>query len=430
MKEKDVHEVISLLKNEIQKRVEKPNLIRDIMSFPVKTVFPDTTMEEVGNILLRYGHTGVPVVEQGQLVGVISRRDVDKALKHGLQHAPVKGFMTKDVVTVHPDLGWEEVQKLMVLYDIGRIPVVEDGQLVGIVSRSDVLRLIYGGAVPTTSDLARERSLARREDTLSLIDQLPGDIKHILGRVREVASELNSAIYLVGGFVRDLLLRIPSMDLDLVVEGNGLLFAQALSEKLHSAKLVYHEPFGNARITMNDGTHLDIAGSRREDYEFPGALPTVEESTLKDDLFRRDFTINAMALCLNQARFGELVDYYGGLRDLQQGEIRFLHNLSFIDDPTRILRAIRFAGRYGFKLAKITRDAIPIALYAQVFSKISSERFTEELLLIYNERNYQKMGQRLMEFGILTAWFHTEFAWNFRENEDETRHGAWINAGW
>lgn len=419
IKDGDVQSIQDQIRTEIQKRVDKPSLIRDIMSFPVKTVYPETTMEDVGKILLKYGHTGVPVVDHGRLVGVISRRDVDKALKHGLQHAPVKGFMTRDVVTVGPDLGWEEVQKLMVLHDIGRLPVVENGELVGIVSRSDVLRLIYGRAVPTTSLLARERSLARREDTIKLINQLPTEIKVVLDIIKETAGRLDYPIYLVGGFVRDLLLGVPTTDLDLVVEGDGLAFAKLLYKRLNSAKLVLHKAFGTARIMMEDGTHLDIAGSRREEYDFPGALPTVEESTLKEDLFRRDFTINAMALCLNKERFGEVIDYYGGFRDLQQGEIRFLHNLSFIDDPTRITRAIRFAGRYKFKLAKITRDAIGIALEAKVFTKISPERFTEELMLIYQEPNYQEMGRQLISHGVLRGWFEKDYPWNYNEQDED-----------
>lgn len=418
---RDVHAVIDILKKEISQRIDKPNLIKDIMSFPVKTIFPETTMEEASKILLKYGHTGVPVVDNKTLVGVISRRDVDKAMKHGLQHAPVKGFMTKEVVTVEPDFSWEEVQKLMVMHDIGRLPVVENGHLVGIVSRSDVLRLVYGSAVPTTNVLAKARSIAIKEDIIILLNQLSAEMQLILSSIKEAAFELEVQAYLVGGFVRDLLLKVPTTDLDVVVEGDGLHFAESLSQLLHSEKLILHKPFGTARIYLKDGTHLDIAGSRREDYDFPGALPTVEESTLKEDLFRRDFTINAMALCLNEGCYGEVIDYYGGFRDLQQGEIRFLHNLSFIEDPTRILRSIRFAERYGFKLAKITRDAIATALEAKVFAKISSERFTEELLLIYHEPNYQKMIRKLINYGIFDSWFTADLRWNFSEQENDVR---------
>ncbi len=420
VKDDDINGVINSVKNEINKIIRSPHLVKDIMSYPVKIVGPNTKMEVVGQTLLRYGHTGVPVVEDKRLVGVISRRDVDKALKHGLNHAPVKGFMTQDVITVDPELSWEEVQKLMVQHDIGRLPVIENGELIGIVSRSDVLRLIYDSIIPTTSELVKERSEAQRSNVLRLIKGLPEDIQILMQIIGEVARNRNYKAYLVGGFVRDLLLEVPTKDLDVVVEGDGLVFAQQLNERLKDTnKLSLHRNFGTARIVINDDIHLDIASSRREDYDFPGALPTVEGSTLKDDLFRRDFTINAMALCLNNSCFGEMVDYYGGLRDLEQKEIRFLHNLSFIDDPTRIIRAIRFVGRYGFKLSKITKDAIVTALETKVLEKISPERFTEELLLIYDEQNYQAMGKILIEYGVFQSWFEKDYPWNFVEPEDE-----------
>jgi len=420
VREGEIKPILERLKTEIRLRVEKPHQIRDIMSYPVKTIFPETTIQEAANTLLRYGHTGVPVIKDNRLAGVISRRDIDKALKHGLQHAPVKGFMTKEVITVSPGQSWEEVQKLMVLHDIGRVPVLDQGELVGIVSRSDVLSLVYRSVVPTTADLVRQRGIARQEETLAQIRKLPECQLTVLEKAKEVASQTGNSVYLVGGFVRDLLLGVPTTDLDIVVEGDGIAFAKRLSSELQPSKLTLHEPFGTARLLFDNGTHLDIAGTRREDYDYPGALPVVEGSSLKDDLFRRDFTINSMALCLNPECFGEVIDYYGGLRDLQQGELRFLHNLSFIDDPTRILRAIRFAGRYGFKLAKVTGDAISTALEAEVFTKISAERFTEELMLIYSERNYQVMGQKLTETGVFSYWFKADLKWNYSEQEDVT----------
>jgi len=418
IKDGEVEAVLAKLRSETQSRIGRPHLVRDIMSSPVKTVSPDTTMGETADILLRYGHTGVPVVEDHKLLGIISRRDVDKALKHGLGHAPVKGFMTRDVVTVSSSESWEEVQKLMVLHDIGRIPVVDDGELVGIVSRSDVLSLIYRSVVPTTAELVRQRSAAQAEEALRRIEKLPANLQLTLEQIKRAALESGFPVYLVGGFVRDLFLNLPTTDLDIVVEGNGILFAECLSKYLDTVKLTRHKEFGTAGIVLADGTRLDIAGTRREDYDHPGALPVVEESSLKDDLFRRDFTINAMALCLNTPRFGEVIDYYGGLRDLKQGQIRFLHNLSFIDDPTRILRAIRFAGRYNFKISKITNDAVYTALEAGVLAKVSVERFTEELMLIYAEQNYRIMGQKLQETGVLKAWFQADLPWSFEQEGD------------
>jgi len=364
------------------------------------------------------------------LVGIISRRDVDKAIKHGLQHAPVKGFMTTKVLTVDVEAPWEEVQRMMVQHDIGRLPVVEEGNLVGIVSRSDVLRLVHGGSVPIETQLVRERSVAMRQDILDLIEHLPEEVRTILESVRDTAQEEQCSVYLVGGFVRDLLLSVPTQDLDFVVEGSGGQFAQALIRKMPEGKLTQHVKFGTAQIVFPDGSHLDVASTRWEHYSFPGALPQVEESCLRDDLFRRDFTINSMAICLNAERYGELVDYYSGKRDLQQGKIRFLHNISFIDDPTRMLRAIRFAERYNFSLAKETHEALHTAIDSGVLVKLSIERFTEELMLIFKEVNYLAMGQTLIKYGLFKAWFGEDLTWNFSSDDLENSTQWPLNMRW
>ncbi|KGK91687.1 tRNA nucleotidyltransferase/poly(A) polymerase [Desulfosporosinus sp. HMP52] len=430
IKDAKLSDILKQLRSAIKSRAKRPHLVRDIMSYPVKTVSPETKLGEVEQILLRYGHTGVPVTEDKNLVGIISRRDVDKAIKHGLKHAPVKGFMTTKVSTVEADVPWDEVHRLMVQHDIGRLPVVEDGNLVGIVSRSDVLRLVHGTSIPIETQLARERSAAMRQDILDLLECLPKETQNLLEAVRDTAEEEGCSVYVVGGFVRDLLLTVPTQDLDFVVEGSGGQFAQALMRRIPNGKLTQHIKFGTAQIIFPDGSHVDIASTRWEHYSFPGALPQVEESCLRDDLFRRDFTINSMAICLNSDRYGELVDYYGGKQDLQQKKIRFLHNISFIDDPTRMLRAIRFAERYQFDFAKETLDALHTAIETGVLSKLSVERFTEEILLIYREANYLTMGQLLVNSGLFKAWFGKDLAWNFNL-EDAVGSGEWsLNLRW
>lgn len=411
-------EILEKLRLEIINRVRQPFLVRDMMSYPVKTVSPETKLSEVAQILLRYGHTGVPVVEEKHIIGIISRRDVEKALKHGLEHAPVKGFMATNVITVEAGLPWDEAQKLMVQYDIGRLPVVDEGKVVGIVSRSDVLRLIHGSAVPIESSLARERSQAVQADILELLARLPESMRHLLETASLVAGEQTVPVFAVGGFVRDLMLMVPTQDLDFVVEGNGHRFAEALANRLGRGELTKHPEFGTASLLFPDGTHLDVASTRWEYYEFPAALPEVEESTIREDLFRRDFTMNAMAIRLNAERYGELVDYYGGIRDLEQGEIRLLHKLSFIEDPTRILRAVRFAGRYRFKLNKETLEALVTALELGVLRKLSRERFTQELLLIFREDNYLAMGRFLQEHSILKEWFTEDYPWAFQLEQE------------
>lgn len=413
LKNAALEEVLHRLRKELWNRAQSPNLVKDIMSYPVKVVSPEMKLHEVEQILLKYGHTGVPVAQDNKIVGIISRRDVEKALKHGLEHAPVKGFMTKDVITVESSAGWEEVQRIMVQHDIGRVPVLEEGKIVGIVSRSDILRLVHGSAVPTEAALTRNRSLAMRQDILDLLEALPQEFRNLLDTVQRVGDELGYSVFIVGGFVRDLLLGFPTHDLDFVVEGDGHAFAKALYERLNRGQLVLHDQFGTARIEFPNGSHLDVAKSRWEYYAFPGALPQVEESRLRDDMFRRDFTINAMAIAINSLHYGELVDYYGGLRDLKQGEIRFLHNLSFIEDPTRILRAVRFAGRYHFHLAKETSEGINTALKTGILHKLSIERFTEEVILLLHEQNFGTMGECLVKLGVFREWFTTDLPWDF-----------------
>jgi len=269
-----------------------------------------------------------------------------------------------------------------------------------------------------------------RQDILDLIERLPEEIRKLLEAARDTAEEEGCSVYLVGGFVRDLLLFFPTQDLDFVVEGSGGQFAQAMMKRMPDGKLTQHIKFGTAQIAFPDGSHLDVASTRWEYYSFPGALPQVEESCLRDDLFRRDFTINSMAICLNAKHFGELVDYYGGKRDLQQRKIRFLHNISFIDDPTRMLRAIRFAERYQFDLAKETRDALYTAIESGVLSKLSIERFTEEILLIFKEENYLAMGQVLIKSGLFKAWFGEDYDWDFNI-EEVVDSAAWsLNRRW
>ncbi len=430
IKDAEISDILKKLRIGLQSRAIRPHLVRDMMSHPVKTVTPETLLGEVEQILLRYGHTGVPVTVDNCLVGIISRRDVDKAIKHGLRHAPVKGFMSTKVTTVDVESPWEEVQRLMVQHDIGRLPVVENGNVVGIVSRSDVLRLVHGGSVPMETQLVRERSVAMRQDILELIERLPAEIRKFLTAVRETAEEQGCSVYIAGGFVRDLLLHVPTQDLDFVVEGSGGQFAQALMTRIPDGKLTQHVKFGTAQIVLPDGSHLDVASTRWEYYSFPGALPQVEESCLRDDLFRRDFTINSMAICLNPEHFGELVDYYGGKRDLQQGIIRFLHNISFIDDPTRMIRAIRFSERYQFELAKETREALYTAIESGVLSKLSIERFTEEILLILKEKNYLAMGQALINGGLFKAWFSEDYDWDFNLEEVEDSAGWSLKMRW
>jgi tRNA nucleotidyltransferase (CCA-adding enzyme) len=212
------------------------------------------------------------------------------------------------------------------------------------------------------------------------------------------ADELGLGLYLVGGVVRDLFLGRANFDFDLVVEGDAIKLAQRLA-KDSQAKLTIHSRFGTAKLHY-PGFSLDLATARSETYSKPGALPTVKPGNLKDDLIRRDFSINAMALCLMPHRFGELIDLYNGKNDLDNRFIRILHPDSFIDDATRILRAIRYEQRLGFKLEAETERLLRRDV--TMLNTISGDRIRHELELILKEDKPERALKRAEELGVLS----------------------------
>ncbi len=212
------------------------------------------------------------------------------------------------------------------------------------------------------------------------------------------ASELGQELYIVGGVVRDLFLGRANFDFDLVVEGNAIALAQKLAKE-NQAKLTIHSRFGTAKLAYPD-FDIDLATARRETYSRPGALPTVTPGSLKDDLIRRDFSINAMALHLNPQQFGELVDLYNGREDLKRCLIRILHAKSFIDDATRILRALRYEQRLGFQLEPETERLM--RRDAAMLDTISGDRLRHELELILKEGLPERVLRRADELGVLS----------------------------
>jgi len=378
----------------------KPSLLaKDIMSSPVKTLPADLSLEEAGRIMLRYGHTGMPVMEGERMIGIISRRDVDKARMHKLGHAPVKGFMKSQVVFVKPETPVNEVQKIMVKNDIGRVPVISENKLVGIISRTDILRTWHGEDYPEDFAPLFNAEPGDYNYAPLLSERLPPEIISVLKMAGSIADQINSSVYLVGGLVRDLLLGEINYDFDLVVEGDGELLARLMGEKL-GVPVRIHERFHTASVFLNENLKLDIATARTEYYEFPAALPTVKKSSLREDLYRRDFTINTMALCLNPSRFGNLIDYFGGREDLQNKKIRILYNFSFVEDPTRIIRAIRFAQRYGFTIDEDTLRFARDAIERNLLSRLSVTRIIHEIILILQERNPLPALKELVEMGV------------------------------
>jgi len=231
-------------------------------------------------------------------------------------------------------------------------------------------------------------------------ERLSKSLLTLLNTVAETADRLEVSVYVVGGFVRDLLLRIENLDLDFVVEGDGIKFARALAKTLNG-KATNHTKFGTSVIALPDGLKLDVASARMEYYKHPAALPTVEMSSIKSDLFRRDFTFNSLAVKLNGKDAFTLIDYFNGQRDLKDKAVRVLHNLSFIEDPTRAYRAVRFEQRYQFRLGKQTEAFIKRAVQKRFFDKLSGQRLFAELELMLKETRPGPGLKRLRQLDLL-----------------------------
>jgi tRNA nucleotidyltransferase (CCA-adding enzyme) len=407
-------EILEQLVVELARQIQPSPTARELMSSPVRTIRPETTIAEAQRILLRYGHSGLSVVNaQDELVGIISRRDLDIATRHGFGHAPVKGYMSANLKTISPDTPLSEIESLMVTYDIGRLPVLEDGALVGIVTRTDVLRQLHQlnrGMEKQTTDIQEHLSYCPLPIS-QLRSKLAPQLWTVLSAAADRAEKRGWHLYLVGGAVRDLLLAdrnsnavnlalsinkdkdkenshstaktIWLQDIDLVVDGfhsaadagAGVELARSLQQLYPDARLEIHGAFQTAALLWHkhpqlDSLWIDIATARTEFYPYPAANPEVEASSIRQDLYRRDFTINALALRLTSPNPGELLDFFGGCLDLAAKKIRVLHPNSFIEDPTRIYRAVRFAVRLGFQIEPQTegyiRHAIASGIYTQV----------------------------------------------------------------
>jgi tRNA nucleotidyltransferase (CCA-adding enzyme) len=407
-------ELVAILPDYIRPSV----VVAQIMSPGPQLLSPDTPAEEAARRMQRYGYEGYPVVREGRVIGLLTRRAVDRALSHKL-NLTAASLMEAGEYTVQPGDSIEYLQRLMTDSGWGQIPVVdpENGDIIGIVTRTDLLKtLTKQPSSPGRQDLAKKLNSALSPARLAL-----------LRAVAQVAHEQHCALYIVGGFVRDLLLDRPGLDFDLVVEGDAIGLAHALAGR-YGGRVTGHSRFGTAKWIIR-GIHsdlakklqlavniwkdlpgsLDLVTARTEFYTHPSALPTVERSSIKLDLHRRDFTINTLALRLDGTHWGELYDYWGGLNDLRRSLVRVLHSLSFVDDPTRILRAVRFEQRFSFRIETRTLELLKEA--ATLLDRVSGDRIRHELNTILVEERAVQMLSRLNELGLFKA-IHPDLVWD------------------
>ena len=390
-----LEETCDKLLKALSTHVQPSITVAQIMSRGPQLLSLETPVKEVALLMQRTGFEGFPVLDDGKVVGLLTRRAVDRALAHKL-NLTAASLMEAGEVTVRPEDSLQYLQARMTDSGWGQVPVVgAEGDVIGIVTRTDLLKTL---APPTTRASATD--LAAR-----LEEALPPERLELIRRVAAQAAKQHMAVYIVGGFVRDLLLEYPGQDFDIVVEGDAIALAKALGKKF-GGRVTSHARFGTAKWFLDESSDLepptlDLISARTEFYEHPTALPTVERGSIKLDLHRRDFTINTLALRLDGHHYGELHDYWGGLADLERGILRVLHSLSFVDDPTRMLRAVRYEQRYGFEIESRTRQLMDEA--RPMLEKLSPERVRHELDRMLDEPNWYEMLTRLSSLGLLKA---------------------------
>ena len=346
-------------------RIDSRRSAGDLMSSPVIHVAPQVTLKEANDILTRYNVNVLVVSESDKLVGIISRQVIEKGIHHKLDDVPVREYMTTEIATVPMEAPLTEIQEKIIGDKQRLLPVMKDNRIEGVITRTDLLNVLVSDTarVPESLEASQNgRAPVRQKNIRNLLkERLPADILDLFTTIGEVADSLGYHAYAVGGLVRDILLYRQNLDIDIVIEGDGIAFAKALAERL-GGRTRAHEKFRTAVVILPDGRKIDIATARLEYYRSPAALPTVEMGSIKFDLYRRDFTVNTLAIKLNPDRFGILIDFFGAQRDLKRNAIRVLHNLSFVEDPTRVFRAVRFEQRFGFKIAKLTSGLIENAV--------------------------------------------------------------------
>ena len=357
-------------------KLESQNLVGDIMHFPVVTVEKNDPVESAEKLMSRFNLNNLPVMLKEKPVGLVTRQVVQKAIHHGLASERIEDIMVSEFKVTSPSTWINNVFPIIVEEKQKLIPVVDqkNGSLVGVISRSDILRFmeqnINGSSTSDTARNLQSKNRYSKKMKSLMTERLPRQTMDMLLSIGKIAEGMKIRAYVVGGFVRDLLLQVENLDIDIVAEGDGTLFAKELGNQLKGT-VRNHEQFGTSVVSLEDGTKIDVATARIEYYQSPAALPTVEMGSIKSDLFRRDFTLNSLAIILNGKNSFNLVDYFNGERDLREKKLRVLHNLSFVEDPCRILRAIRFEQRLNFSLGKQTEAFLKNAVKKSLIDQLS-----------------------------------------------------------
>lgn len=405
IKGKTLLEVRERLLSFLERRLPPAGVARDLMIEPFFRLQSGTPVEEAKGRLVARRVNAAPVMNpEGRPVGWVSRQILDAALQHGLAERPVDRVMTPTLEWIGPEASAEEVAE-RILDRRSRFVLVgheESGEVLGLITRMEVLSHLYGRLADSSRvDRRTRRHVPSFRETGRLLKGLPDGVRRRVQPAAQLSRERGVPVYLVGGLVRDLVLGRENRDVDLVVQGDGIAFAEALAERL-GGRCRSHEAFLTAVVVDPEDFHIDVATARSEFYRAPAALPEVETSTLRQDLYRRDFTVNTLALRLGPQETPELIDHFGGRQDLDLKILRVLHSLSFVDDPTRAFRAVRLELRLGFEMSPETEHLVRVAFEEGVFDRLSGARLREELVLLLEDPDLAvRAFERLEELGLL-----------------------------
>lgn len=403
---KMINDVREIIMRGLHERAHPERTARDYMSVPAIGIESGASINDADELMLHFGLKAIPVFTPGArtCAGLLDAQTAARASAHGLGAQPVAEYMQRHIATLPPQASIGELSEIIVGARQRLVPIVDKEEVIGVVTRTDLINVFASESASLT---AIKKNTARKQNIKRMFsERLDKETVGLLRLAGKLGKSLGLPVYAVGGFVRDLMLNRPTKDIDLVAEGNGIALARALATELGgrvrehqeflTSVVIYHDDNGNER-------HIDVATARLEYYEYPAALPTVELSSIKMDLFRRDFSINALAVRLDGDFFGELADFFGGRRDIKDKLIRVLHTLSFVEDPTRCIRAVRFEQRYSFRIGAGTEKLIKNILPMGLLEKLSTHRIFNEYQLICQEENASACFDRLHSLGILKA---------------------------
>ena len=405
--DRDAQELLGEIESRLHGAITPMVKVSDIMTSPVIAVSPEARVDEGYRTMLRFGLKSLPVANsEGEVVGIMTRKDLDKAHLHGLDRAKISDFMTQGIISLASEASIDDAHRMMATYGFEKMPVLdENGKLVGTISRADLLRALYHSGQYAGEDSSRDSTGFLWIENVAHLMEESFSLKtlSLLRRVGSKAHELGMKAYLVGGTVRDILMGVNNTDIDISVEGDAEKLVTSWDEP--GCKTALHGRYKTGTITFPDGEKVDVATARREFYEYAAAVPTVQNSSLRQDLGRRDFTVNAMSISLSEDDWGTLTDNFGGRADLKDKQLRILHNLSFVEDPSRVLRGIRLEQRLGMKFEDNTLRLLKSAIRGGLLELLSTTRIRAELELNMKEAGFRKLVMRMCDLGVWESLF-------------------------